>query len=97
MPRATKKEMAGYYSTAQVARELGLTLYLVKARINEGVLPEPTRVSSTGVLMFDEDWLDRARDVLDQTSMRKRAPQPGHAIAARLVRWPRIEHEQMFA
>ena len=81
MPRATKREMAGYYSTAQVARELGLTLYLVKARMNEGLLPQPTRVSDTGVLMFDEEWLEHARNVLEETSLRKRAPQLRTVVA----------------
>ncbi len=81
MPRATKREMAGYYSTAQVARELGLTLYLVKARMNEGLLPEPTKVSASGVLMFDEAWLDEARKILERTSLRKRAPQLRTVVA----------------
>lgn len=81
MPRATKREMAGYYSTAQVARELGLTLYLVKARMSEGLLPPPTRTSDTGVLMFDEAWLDAAREVLEETSLRKRAPQLRTVVA----------------
>ena len=82
MPRATKREMAGYYSTAEVARELGLTLYLVKARMSEGLLPEPTRVTDSGVLMFDQAWLDEARNVLEQTSLRKRAPQLRTVIQA---------------
>lgn len=81
MPRATKKEMAGYFSTAQVARELGLTLYLVKARMSEGLLPEPTRVSASGVLMFDEEWLKEARRTLESTSLRKRAPQLRTVVA----------------
>lgn len=81
MPRATKREMAGYYSTAQVARELGLTLYLVKARMSEGLLPDPTRVSASGVLMFDEKWLEEARRILEGTSLRKRAPQLRTVVA----------------
>lgn len=81
MPRATKREMAGYYSTSQVARELGLTLYLVKARMSEGLLPQPTRVSDSGVLMFDQEWLDEARNILEQTSLRKRAPQLRTVVA----------------
>lgn len=81
MPRATKREMAGFYSTAQVARELGLTLYLVKARMSEGLLPAPTRTSSSGVLMFDEEWLEEARRILENTSLRKRAPQLRTVVA----------------
>lgn len=81
MPRATKREMAGFYSTAQVARELGLTLYLVKARMAEGLLPPPTRTSDSGVLMFDQEWLDNAKNVLEQTSLRKRAPQLRTVVA----------------
>ena len=81
MPRATRKEMAGFLSTANVARELGLTLYLVKARIAEGVLPEPTRVSNNGVFMFDEAWLEEAKSILDETPLRKRAPQLRTVIA----------------
>lgn len=81
MPRATRKEMSGYLSTANVARELGLTLYLVKARISEGILPPATRVSDNGVLMFDEEWLQTAKSILGETSLRKRAPQLRTVIA----------------
>ena len=81
MPRATRREMAGYLSTAKVARELGLTLYLVKARISEGVLPQPTRVSDNGVLLFDEDWLREAKAILNRKALRKRAPQLRTVIA----------------
>lgn len=81
MPRATRREMSGYLSTANVARELGLTLYLVKARISEGILPPATRVSDNGVLMFDEEWLQTAKSILGETSLRKRAPQLRTVIA----------------
>lgn len=75
MPRASKKEMEGYHSAAQVARELGLTLYLVKARMAEGVLPEATGIGSNGVLQFDDKWLDTAREILNKQPLRKRAAQ----------------------
>ncbi len=72
MPRAKLKELDGFLTTSSVASIFGLSPYLIKARIEDGTLPEASRVTDGGVLLFDDDWIDRARDVLSSVTLRKR-------------------------
>ncbi|HEU0165841.1 MAG TPA: M14 family zinc carboxypeptidase, partial [Thermomicrobiales bacterium] len=72
MPRAKLIELRGYLTTSSVADALGLSPYLVKARIADGTLPPATRVSDAGVLLFDDEWLSAARDVLSVVPRRRR-------------------------
>lgn len=73
MPRAKREDLRDYYTTSSVADLLGLSAYLIKARIQDGSLPEPTKVSESGVLLFDEGWMTQARGRLTDTPMRLRA------------------------
>ena len=72
MPRAKLAELRGYLTTSSVADALGLSPYLVKARITDGTLPPATKISDAGVLLFDDDWLATARDVLSGVPRRRR-------------------------
>ncbi|GAI43514.1 unnamed protein product, partial [marine sediment metagenome] len=59
-------ELSYKYMTAPQARErLGLSHFQLDVRIRRGILPAPTLVDSTGVRFFDEDWVDRARVILE--------------------------------
>ncbi|MDQ3540752.1 MAG: M14 family metallopeptidase, partial [Chloroflexota bacterium] len=60
-PRARLEDLKGYSTTSSVAGTLGLSAYLVKARIADGTLPEPSRVSEAGVLLFDDAWIIEAQ------------------------------------
>jgi len=72
LPRAKLSELRGYLTTSSVADALGLSPYLVKARISDGALPAATKVSEAGVLLFDDEWLAAARDVLSIVPSRRR-------------------------
>jgi len=72
VPRAKLSELRGYLTTSSVADALGLSPYLVKARITDGTLPEATNVSEAGVLLFDDEWLSGARDLLAVGPRRRR-------------------------
>lgn len=93
MPRAKLEDLKGFLTTSSVAEALGLSAYLVKARIADGTLPEPSRVSAAGVLLFDDAWMTEARRRLasmpaSRRSSRspRRSPSPeqvlGHATGA---------------
>ncbi|MGC4107708.1 MAG: M14 family zinc carboxypeptidase [Thermomicrobiales bacterium] len=72
MPRAKLTELDGFLTTSSVAELLGLSPYLIKARISDGVLPPATRVSEAGVLLFDNAWVTEARMALSSVQRRKR-------------------------
>ena len=72
MPRAKLTELEGFLTTSSVAELLGLSPYLIKARISDGVLPPATRVSEAGVLLFDNAWVTEARMALSSVQRRKR-------------------------
>ena len=49
----------------QVRQKLGLSRYQLDERIRRGILPAPTLVDTSGVRFFDEDWVNRARAILE--------------------------------
>lgn len=61
MPRAKADERVGFYTSSTAADELGLTRYLIKARISDGTLPPPSQTTDSGVILFDQEWMDIAR------------------------------------
>lgn len=72
MPRAKLEDLKGYLTTSSVAEALGLSAYLIKARIADGTLPPPTRTSESGVLLFDDDWMVAAREQIATRPLRRR-------------------------
>lgn len=51
---------------------LDLSSYLIKARIEDGTFPPASKTSAAGVLLFDEAWLDKARDAIGHAPVRRR-------------------------
>lgn len=93
MPRARLEDLKGYSTTSSVAGTLRLSAYLVKARIADGTLPNPSRVSAAGVLLFDDVWIAEAQRRLAAslpaqraTRSSRRIPSPelilGHPVGA---------------
>ena len=72
MPRAKSSETQGFYTTSTAADELGLTRYLIKARITDGTLPPPSQTTPTGVVLFDQEWMDEARKSVASTPRKVR-------------------------
>jgi len=64
--------LQGFLTTSSVAEALGLSRYLVKARIADGSLPEASKVSSAGVLLFDDAWMAEARQRIGASTARRR-------------------------
>lgn len=86
MPRAKQVDLEGFHTTSQVAASFGLTPYLIKARIEDGTLPAPSRTTNAGVLLFDDDWISAARTKLAGVTPRKRRR---HAPASDRIPSPR--------
>ena len=82
MPRAKLDELSGFRTTSQISKLLGLSSYLIKARIDDGLLPPPSRVSDAGVLLFDDDWVRRAREAVAQSAPRRRRKASSPSIAS---------------
>jgi hypothetical protein len=74
VPRAKQQDLDAFVTTSLAATQLGLTPYLIKARIRDGVLPPASRISDTGVMLFDADWMEMARAALGSEPGRKRRP-----------------------
>lgn len=72
MPRAKLDDLKGYLTTSSVADALGLSAYLIKARIADGTLPPASRMSDSGVLLFDDEWMATARATLMSKQPRRR-------------------------
>jgi len=72
VPRARLEDLKGYLTTSSVAEALGLSAYLIKARITDGTLPPASKVSDAGVLLFDDVWMAKAREILAKTPPRRR-------------------------
>lgn len=53
-------------TTTIVARELGMGNGQLIRWVKNGALPPPTRHDSNGVRYFDQDWLERAREIVKQ-------------------------------
>ncbi len=72
MPRARLEDLKGYLTTSSVADALGLSAYLIKARIADGTLPPASKISEAGVLLFDDAWMAKSRDILANSPSRRR-------------------------
>jgi len=72
VPRARLEDLQGFVTSSSVAETLGLSRYLLRARIADGSLPEASKVSNAGVLLFDDAWMDEARRNFVVTSATRR-------------------------
>ena len=79
MPRASFRDTLDAYTSKTAADRLGVTPYIVKSRITSGVFPPPTRVTDGGVMLFDDAWIDTAREAMTDAPAtrrrRRRSPQ----------------------
>lgn len=72
MPRAKSDDLKGFQTTSRVAESLDLSAYLIRARIEDGTLPPASHVTDAGVLLFDDEWLAKARENLRSAPSRRR-------------------------
>ena len=66
MPKPRLADTFRYLTTSQVAEALGISLEQLYRRLAQGILPDPTKVAKSGVRLFDEDWLQRAKKILKE-------------------------------
>ena len=62
MPRP---KLTGLMTTGKVARELGMSPDTVVRWVKCGMLLPPTFIDSTGVRYFDQEWLRKAREIVE--------------------------------
>ncbi len=78
MARAKRSETKGLFATRTTADRLGISSFILKARIADGRFPAPTRVTLSGVSLFDEAWIDAARaSVAAGLTSTRRGRRPG--------------------
>ena len=58
-PRVTKD-----LTTAQAAKQLGMKARQLVSWVEHGALPSPTSVDNNGVRYFDQEWIEKARDIV---------------------------------
>ena len=66
MPRP---KVTNHLTTTQVAKQLGMGQSQLLSWIEHGVLPPPSFIDNNGVRYFDQEWLDRAREILERKGM----------------------------
>lgn len=63
MPRP---QVTSMMTTSNVARELGMGSGQVISWIEHDALPKPTKVDGNGVRYFDDEWLKKAREIVNK-------------------------------
>jgi len=60
-------ELYKYRSLPQAAKRLGLHPAKLRRRLKAGVLPPPTHMNEYGLKFFDDDWIEKARVILENS------------------------------
>ena len=58
-PRVTSQ-----MTTAQVAKQLGMSNSRVINWVEHGALPPPSFIDNNGVRYFDQEWLEKAQEIV---------------------------------
>lgn len=53
-----------FLTTTQVCEALGLSIWELRKRLQQEILPAPTKVAEGGVCLFDQNWLRLARAII---------------------------------
>ena len=64
MPKTLKGIAAGYLSTSEVSKTLGLTQYQLHYRIAQSILPPPDISQTAACWLYSQEWLAEAKRVL---------------------------------
>ena len=73
MPRPKRSETEGFLTITTVARRLGVQPQMLRSRIGSGALPPATNETPARVMLFDEAWVEAARQALaDGAPVRRR-------------------------
>jgi len=66
MPRP---RLTNQMTTTQVAAHLRMSKGQVISWVERGALPQPSFIDNNGVRYFDQEWLNRAREILERKGM----------------------------
>jgi len=58
-PRVTSQ-----MTTTEVARELGMSVGRMVNWVEHGALPPPSFIDNNGVRYFDQEWLNKAQEIM---------------------------------
>lgn len=67
MPKPKLADSYNYMTTSRVCDALGISAIQLDRRLEQGVLPKPTKVADSGVRLFDENWLRVARAIMENS------------------------------
>ena len=59
-PRVTSQ-----LTTSEVAKQLGMSVGRVVSWVERGALPPPSFTDNNGVRYFDQEWLKRAKEIIE--------------------------------
>ena len=59
-PRVTSQ-----MTTTQVAKQLGMDVGQLVSWVKHGALPPPSFIDNNGVRYFDQEWLKKAREIVE--------------------------------
>ena len=52
-------------TTSEVAKQLGISVGRVVSWVERGALPPPSFTDNNGVRYFDQEWLKRAKEIIE--------------------------------
>ena len=52
-------------TTSEVAKQLGMSVGRVVSWVERGALPPPSFTDNNGVRYFDQEWLKRAKEIIE--------------------------------
>lgn len=67
-PRVTSQ-----LTTTQAAKHLGMSQSQLISWVERGALPPPSFIDNNGVRYFDQEWLNRASEVLERKGVTDKA------------------------
>ena len=67
MPGPRIIERYKYLTLPQAAIQLGIHQAKLRRRLKDDLLPAPTYINEYGLKFFDEDWLNRAKIIIDNS------------------------------
>ena len=68
MPRP---RVTGQMTTTQAAKHFGMSQGQLISWVERGTLPPPSFIDNNGVRYFDQEWLNRATEILERKGATK--------------------------
>jgi DNA-binding transcriptional MerR regulator len=66
MSEMPRPKVSNDMTTSNVARELGMSTGQLIRWVNVNALPAPSHIDDNGVRYFNQEWLDKAKEILQR-------------------------------